>query len=210
MEHQVAGTTQNEEKARCEGPGCKQTFAVIPGHRRRHYCGDTCRKAAQRDREDRARQKAEEMAKQARYEQEMAALRKRYGTGSLSPKCLEYLLDIRGRYGEALMQEFGQMLINEITAAHHSWAVTRSNLIREIMELAELLKYGPVSGPAGITIEGIDAYSRVVELADMEELQNLRDAAYLAVKGQQRLEMLSKRLGNCDAGQLRQAVTIEA
>ncbi len=39
-----------DTQPRCENPACGLPIVVIPGHRRRQYCNDTCRMAAHRAR----------------------------------------------------------------------------------------------------------------------------------------------------------------
>src|SRR5579859_1478434 len=68
-----------DEQPRCENPACGNELVLIPGHRRRQYCSDTCKMAAHRARIARENQARYEALQLELARQEREALRQRWG-----------------------------------------------------------------------------------------------------------------------------------
>ena len=67
-----------DEHPRCQG-SCNQALVVIPGHRRRQYCSDTCKMAAHRARIARENQARYEALQLELAQREREELRQRWG-----------------------------------------------------------------------------------------------------------------------------------
>jgi hypothetical protein len=175
----------------CARPGCPKSIEIIPGHRPRKYCGNGCKQLMYLQREDEKRLQAEAAEKQAQYERDLAALRERYGLGSLPPKVLDGVLQFRDRYGTRLADEVGELLREAVTEAHRSYEYSVNALREEIMLTGEKLNFVAINGPRDTRVQGVEQYCDVIGRASLEELYALRDSVHLAWRARQRMAEVS-------------------
>jgi hypothetical protein len=165
------------ERPRCGNPACGNELVIIPGHRRRQYCSDTCKMAAHR-----ARLAA---ANQVRYEelQVQLALREREELrlrwGDLLPETLELLQRLRTISGIVVADQVAAALDAERERERVSLAQERAALIDEIMLVGEQLKYPVVATEACTLQPGVFAWSAWCGSASIEDLRQAREAAHL-------------------------------
>jgi hypothetical protein len=136
-----------DEHPCCQGPTCNQSLVVIPGHRRRQYCSDTCKMAAHRARLAAANQARYEALQLELAQREREELRQRWG--DLPPEAFDLLRSLRMTYGITLAEQVASVLSLVRDEARKSQAEERAALIDQVMLAGEQVDFpASVTGPS--------------------------------------------------------------
>jgi len=172
-----------DEQPRCQGPACTQVLVVIPGHRRRQYCSDTCKMAAHRARlaaENQARYEALQL-EQARQERD--ALRQRWG--DLPPDAFDLLRSLRMTYGTVLADQVASLLTLVRDETRKSLAEERAALIDQVMLAGEQLDFPLIVTETFDLAPTVFCWSAFCGNASIEQLRLAHDVAQLLDAGQE-------------------------
>jgi hypothetical protein len=173
------GMAMIDEQPRCQGPACNQSIVVIPGHRRRQYCSDTCKMAAHRARIARENQARYEALQLELAQREREALRQRWG--DLPPEAFDLLRSLRMTYGIVLAERVAGVLQVVRDEARKSLAEERAALIDEIMLAGEQLDFPLIVTEAFDLAPTVFCWSAFCGNASIEQLRQAREAAHLKV-----------------------------
>ena len=169
-----------DEPTRCQGPACNRTFVLIPGHRRRLYCSDTCKMAAHRARiaaENQVRYEAQQLEQALREREEL-----RLRWGDLPPEAFDLLRSLRMTYGIVLAEQVAGVLTMVRDEARKSLAEERATLIDEIMLAGEQVNFPAMVTEAFELASGVFTWSAFCGDASIEELRLAREAAHLKLQ----------------------------
>lgn len=169
-----------DTQPRCGNPACGLPIVVVPGHRPRQYCNDTCRMAAHRARiarENQARYEALEL-QLALHEREV--WRKRFG--DLLPASLDLLRHLCVTYSEALAEQMAAALRMERDEGRKSLAEERATVIDETMLAGEQLDFPAIATETFDLAPSVFCWSAFCGNASIEQLRQARDAAYLKLQ----------------------------
>ncbi len=116
---------------RCGNPACGAAITIIPGHRRRQYCNNTCKTAAGRARAEAEAQGQREEQERRQAEAERKEILRKYG--ELQPGTVELVRELQ-RWSWSRADAVGQALNLE-----------RSLLLTQIEEVRlQLAEYGGI------------------------------------------------------------------
>jgi hypothetical protein len=169
-----------DEHPRCQGPACNQTVVVIPGHRRRQYCSDTCKMAAHRARLAAANQARYEALQLELAHREREELRQRWG--DLPPEALDLLRSLRMTYGIVLAERVASVLTVVRDEARKSLAEERAALIDQVMLAGEQLDFPLIVTEAFDLAPTVFCWSAFCGSASIEQLRLAHDAAHLKLQ----------------------------
>jgi hypothetical protein len=181
-----------DEQPRCENPACGNELVLIPGHRRRQYCRDTCKMAARR-----ARIAAENQARDAALQLELArqereALRQRWG--DLPPEAFDLLRSLSMTYGIVLADQVAGVLSLVRDEARKSLAEERATLIDQLMLAGEQLDFPLIVTEAFDLAPTVFCWSAFCGNASIEQLRQAHDAVHLKLQVQRgRLKLAELR-----------------
>jgi hypothetical protein len=170
----------SEEPPRCQNPACGRVIVVIPGHRRRLYCGNACKMAAHRGRiaaENQARYEALQVQLALREREE---LRQRWG--DLLPETLDLLRRLRITYGIIVADQVAGAITVERERAQMSVAGERATLIDEIMLAGEQVDFPAIATELFALQQGVFAWTAFCGDASIEDLRLAREAAHLKLQ----------------------------
>ena len=165
---------------RCQGPACNQSLVVIPGHRPRQYCSDTCKMAAHRARIAAANQVRYEALQMELARREREELRQRWG--GLPPEAFDLLRSLRMTYGITLAERVASVLQVVRDEAHKSLVEERAMLIDQVMLAGEQLDFPLIVTEAFDLAPTVFCWSAFCGNASIEQLRLAREAAYLKVQ----------------------------
>jgi hypothetical protein len=168
-----------DEHPRCQGPACNQSLVVIPGHRRRQYCSDTCKMAAHRARIAAANQARYEAMQLELARTEREELRQRWG--DLPPEAFDLLRSLRMTYGITLAERVAGMLTVVRDEARKSLAEERTALIDQVMLAGEQVDFPLIVTEAFDLAPTVFCWSAFCGNASIEDLRLAREAAHLKV-----------------------------
>ncbi len=146
-----------DEHPCCQGPACNQTLVVIPGHRRRQYCSDTCKMGAHRARIARENQARYEALQLELAHREREELRQRWG--DLPPEAFDLLRSLRMTYGIVLADQVAGVLQVVRDEARRSLAEERASLIDQVMLAGEQLDFPEIVTEAFEVASGVLAWN---------------------------------------------------
>jgi hypothetical protein len=169
-----------DEHQRCQGPACNQSLVVIPGHRRRQYCSDTCKMAAHRARIAAANQARYEALQLELARREREEVRQRWG--DLPPEAFDLLRRLRMTYGITLAEQVAGVLTLVRDEARKSLAEERATLIDEIMLAGEQLDFPLIVTETFDLPPDVFAWSAFCGNASIEKLRLAREAAHLKMQ----------------------------
>jgi hypothetical protein len=155
-------TPMSDEQLHCQNPACGLPIEVIPGHRRRKYCDDACKMAAQ------------------------PALRERAGWrerwGDLLSASLDQLRHLRITYGAALAEQIAAVLKAERDEGRKNLTEERTILLEEIMLAGEQVDFPAIATEAFELQPGVFAWSAFCGRASIEDLRLAREAVHLKLQ----------------------------
>jgi hypothetical protein len=169
-----------DEHPRCGNPACGNELVIIPGHRRRQYCSDTCKMAAHRARIAAANQARYEALQLELAQKERETLRQRWG--DLPPEAFDLLRSLRMTYGITLAEQVAGMLTLIRDEARKSLAEERATLIDQVMLAGEQPDFPLIVTEAFDLAPTVFCWSAFCGNASIEDLRLVREAAYLKVQ----------------------------
>jgi hypothetical protein len=178
-----------DEEVCCQNPDCGRPLVIIPGHRRRQYCDDSCKQKAHRARLEAARLAQEEADRLARIEQERQALLKRWG--NLLPETIDLLL-----YMPSSAEKIVKAIRAEQEWARKSQHQEHNTLLEDLMLLGEQLDYPTLINDDFRLDQGTESWLIFCEQADVASLYQARDIAHIKVQARsarKRLAQLSRQ-----------------
>lgn len=166
---------------------CRRVLAIITGHRHKQYCNDACRQAAHRARLEKARLEQEERDRQARIQQERAALIERFG--NLLPGTLDLLQSLQS---SSLVSRIGQAIAAEQEHARQDYVRERNDVVDNFLEMGEQFGFPMLRNDDFKLDEGLPAWLAFCGDASLEWLCLARDIAYVRVQAKAGRERLSQ------------------
>jgi hypothetical protein len=167
-----------EEETRCQNPVCRRPITIIPGHRRRQYCDDACKQAAHRARLEAARLAEEEVARQARIEQERAALLLRWG--NMLPETVDLLQSLPS----SLVEKVVSAIRAEQEGLRQYQLQEKNELIDSLLDIGEQLGFPTLTNDS-FRLEGsVECWLTLCHTASLETLYQARDVAYIRLRAQ--------------------------
>lgn len=185
-----------DERPRCGNPACGNELVLIPGHRRRQYCSDTCKMAAHRARLAAANQARYEALQLELAQRECEELRQRWG--DLPPEAFDLLRSLKMTYGIIVAERVAGVLSMVRDEARKSLAEERASLIDQVMLLGEQLDFPLIVTEAFDLAPTVFCWSAFCGDGSIEGLRLAREAAYLKVQaknGRLRLAQHTSRAG---------------
>ena len=169
-----------DEHLRCGNPACGNELVLIPGHRRRQYCSDTCKMAAHRARLAAANQARYEALQLELAQREREALRQCWG--DLPPEAFDLLRSLRMSYGITLAERVASMLSMVRDEARKSLAEERASLTDQVMLAGEQLDFPLIVTETFNLSPTVFCWSAFCGDASIEDLRLAREAAHLKVQ----------------------------
>lgn len=167
-----------DEHPRCQG----QVLVVLPGHRRRQYCSDTCKMAAHRARiaaENLARSEALQLQLALREREE---LRQRWG--DLLPASLDLIRHLRTASSTSFAERVAAALKAEREEGRKSLAEERATLIDQVMLAGEQVDFPAIVTETFELAPSVFCWSAFCGTASVEDLRLAREAAHLKTQAQ--------------------------
>ena len=169
-----------DEHPRCGNLACGNELVLVPGHRRRQYCSDTCKMAAHRARLAAQNQARYEALQLELAQREREALRQRWG--DLPLEAFDLLRSLRMTYGITLAEQVAGVLTLVRDEARKGLAEERATLIDQVMLVGEQLNFPLIATETFEVAPTVFCWSEFCGSASIEYLRLARDAAHLKLQ----------------------------